>query len=105
MVFPWSLSDKSSQISRNPLSILADFKNAVSSIAYTCSLISSLPVFYQSFGIVPSAQTTFAITARVLFHSSLERTKYIYFFTLSLNLYIQENKIHYLTRLFIYYFF
>ena len=70
MVSHRSLSDKSSQVSRTLLSIVADLNNAVVWIGSTCPRISmsSIP-FTNSFGIVPGAPTTIDITVTLMFHS------------------------------------
>ena len=68
MVFHWSLRDnKSPQVSRTLLSILADFSNTVVYIVFTRP--SSLVIFTNPVMTVPRAQTTSGITVTPMFHS------------------------------------
>ena len=78
MVCHWSLSDnKSPQVFRTLLSILANLNNAV-----------VLMVFICPFGIIPIAPIIFGITVTFMFHSffsSLARSRYSSVFSLSFN--------------------
>ena len=73
MVFHWSLSDnKSPQISRTLLSILADLNNAVVWVVSTRTLISKSTNPSTSYlMIVPSAPITIGVTVLFMFHSFL----------------------------------
>ena len=86
MVFQWSLNDsKSSQVSRTLPSILADLNNAIVWIVST-NPKSSSPIT-KLLGIFPSVSITIGITVTFMFHSfisSLTRSKYLSFFSLSL---------------------
>ena len=86
MVSPWSLSDnKSPQVSRILLSILADLKNAVVWMVSTRPVISK----YSSpctnpLVTVPRAPITIDIIVTFMFHSffnSLARSSYLYLFS------------------------
>ena len=90
MVFHWSLSDnKSPQVSKTFLSIPADLSNAV------VWLVSARPVISKSstprtnpLMIVPRAPIAKSITITFMFCSffnSLARSRYLSFFSLSLN--------------------
>ena len=73
MVFQWCLSDnKSLQVSRTLLSILADLSNAVVWIVSTHPLISkSSSPFTNPLVTVPRAPVTIGITVTFMFHSFL----------------------------------
>ena len=58
------------EVSRTPLSILADINNAVVRMVSICPLISkSSSLFINPLGIVPSALITTSITVTFMFHS------------------------------------
>ena len=87
MVLHRSLSDnKSPQVSRTLLSILADLNNAVTWMVSVRPLISKFPSpFTNSLGIVPSAPITINITITFMFHSlfsSQARSRYSSLFLL-----------------------
>ena len=88
MVFYWSLSDsKSPQVSRTLLSILAVFNNAVVWMVSTRppTSKSSIP-FSNPLVTVPNAPITIGIIFTCMFHgffSSLARSRYLSFFSLS----------------------
>ena len=89
MVFHWSLRDnKSPQVSRTLLSILADLNNVVIwRILARPSISNSFSSFTKPLGIVPSAPITIGITVTLMFHSffgSLVRSKYLCLFLFSL---------------------
>ena len=89
MVFHWSLSDnKSPQVSRTRLSILAVLSNAVIWIVSTRPLTSkSSRPFNNPFVTVPNAPITIDTIDTFMFHSffnSLARSRYLSFFSLSL---------------------
>ena len=84
MVFHWSLSDnKSPQVSRTLLSILADFNTAV------VWMVSTRPIISKSsssnpLATVPSVPITIGITFTFMFHSfyySLTRSWHLSFFS------------------------
>ena len=85
MVFHWSLSDKSPQVSMTLLSILTDLNKAVVWINSTCPLISK---FYSPFTeilvIVQSATITVDFTITFIlccfFFTSLVRSRYFFHF-------------------------
>ena len=88
MVSYWSLSDsKSPQVSRTPLSVLADLNNAVLWIVSTRLLISKLSSScINPLVTVPSAPITSGITVIFMFHSffcSLAGSRYLSSFSLS----------------------
>ena len=91
MVFYWSLSDnKSHQVSRTLLSILADLHNAVIWMVSVGSPISnSSGALIKSLKIIPSAPITIPH-----FFSSLARSKYIVFFDFHSVVYL-DSKVHY----------
>ena len=89
MVFLWSLSDKSPQVLMTLPSILTDLNSAVVSIVSICPLISksSCP-FIKPLVTVPRTPATIGITVTLRFHSffsSLARSMYLSFFSLSFN--------------------
>ena len=89
MVFHWSLSDKSPQVSRTLLSILVVLNNALVWILSALPFISksSCP-FTKHLVTVPRAPITIGITATFMFHSFfnfLARSRYSSFFSLSFN--------------------
>ena len=90
MVFHWSLSNnKSLEVSRTLLSILANLSNAV------VWMVSSHPLIFKSSSscinplvTVPRALITIGITVTFMFHSffnSLARCRYLTFFLFSFN--------------------
>ena len=86
MVFHWILSDnKSPQISRALLSILAILNNAVVWVVSSCPPTSkSSSLFSNSLVTVPKAPTTTGIIITCMFHSffnSLVRSYYYYCFS------------------------
>ena len=87
MVFHWSLSDKSPQVSRTRLRILAVLSNAVVWIVSTRSPTSkSSRLFNNPLVIVPNAPITIGTIVTFMFHSffnSLARSRYLSFFSLS----------------------
>ena len=88
MVFHWSLSDnKSPQVSRTSLSILAVISNAVIWIVSTRPPISkSSRPFNNPLVTVPNAPITIGTIATFMFHSffiSLARSRYLSFFSIS----------------------
>ena len=88
MVFHWSLSDsKSPQVSRTRLRILAVLSNAVVWIVSTRPPTSkSSRPFNNPLVIVPNAPITIGTIVTFMFHSffnSLERSRYLSFFSLS----------------------
>ena len=88
MVFHWSLSDsKSPQVSRTLLSILAVLNNAVIWMVSTRPPISkSSSPFSNPLVTVPNAPITIGIIFTCMFHSffsSLARSRYLSFFSLS----------------------
>ena len=90
MVFHWSLGDsKSPQVSRTLLGILADLNNAVVWMVSIRPLISkSSSLFINPSLTVPRALITICINVTFMFHSffnSFARSKYLSFFSLSLN--------------------
>ena len=89
MVFHWNLSDKSPQVSRTLLSIMADLNNAVIWMVSTRLLISKFSSSCTGpLATVPRAPITISITAIFMLHSflsSLARSKYLSFFSLSFN--------------------
>ena len=90
MVFQWSLSDsKSSQVSRTLLSILADLNNAVVLMVSTRLPTSkSSSPFSNPLVTVPNASITIGIIVICMFHSffdSLERSRYLSFFSHSIS--------------------
>ena len=90
MVFLWILSDnKSPQVSRTFLCILAIFNNALVWMVSTRSLIfKSFCSFTNPLETVPIAPITISITVTFLFHSSfssLARSQYLILFSLSFN--------------------
>ena len=90
MVFHLSLNNsKSLQVSRTLLSILANLNNAVVWMVSTLTLISkSSNPCINSLLTVPKALITICIIVTLMFHSffnSLERSRYISFFSLSFN--------------------
>ena len=88
MVFHWSVSDrKSPQVSRKLLSILADLNNAIVWMVSTRPLIlkSSCPSANPSVTVL-SVPIAIDITVTFIFHSffsSLARSRYLPFFSLS----------------------
>ena len=88
MIFYWSMSErKSPQVSMNLLKILSDFNKAVVWVVSTRHLISksSNPVINPLLT-VPCALTTIGITVTFMFQvffSSLARSKYLSFFSIS----------------------
>ena len=87
MVSHWSLIDsKSPQVSRTLLSILADLNNAVVWMVFTPLLISkSSSPCTNPLVTVPRVQITIGITVTFSFFSSLARSRYLSFFSLSFN--------------------
>ena len=90
MVFLWNLTGrKSSNVSRTLPSILTDLNNAVVWRVSSCPLISkSSSPFTNVFEIVSSgapisAFFTVTLTFHRFFYSSLERSIYLFFFSLS----------------------
>ena len=88
MVFQWSLSDsKSPQVSRTLLSILAVLNNAVVWMVSTCLPTSkSSSPFSNPLVTVPNAPITIGMIFTCMFHSffsSLARSRYLSFFSLS----------------------
>ena len=88
MVFHWSLSDsKSPQVSRNLLSILAVLNNAVVWMVSTRPPTSkSSSPFSNPLVTVPNAPIAIGIIFTCMFHrifSSLARSRYLSFFSLS----------------------
>ena len=88
MVFHWSLSDnKSPQVSRTRLRILAVLSNAVVWIVSTRPPISkSSRPFNNPLVIVPNATITIGTIVTFMFHiffNSLARSRYLSFFSLS----------------------
>ena len=85
MFFLWSLSDKSPQVSRTLLSILADLNNVVVWIVSTRPLISkSSSPCINPLVTVPRAPITIGIIATFMFYSffnSLIRSKYLSLFS------------------------
>ena len=86
MVFHWSLSDnKSPQVSRTLLSILAVLNNAVVWMVSTCPPTSkSSSPFINPFVTVPNAPITIGIIVTCMFHSffnSVARSRYLSFFS------------------------
>ena len=72
MVFHWSLSDsKSLQVSRTPLSILADLINAVVWIVSTLLISKSSSPCTNPLVTVPSAPITIGISVTFMFFSVL----------------------------------
>ena len=87
MIFLWSLSDnKSPQVSRTILSILANLNNAVVWMISNCPLIStSSSPFINPLLTVPSAPRKIGNTINFMFHgffSSLARSTYFSLFSL-----------------------
>ena len=85
MVYPWNLSgNKSPQVSRTLLSILAYLDNAVVSIAYSFPFISkSSTSFTHPLKIVPTAPNTIGITINFMFRGYfcfLAKSRYVSFF-------------------------
>ena len=90
MVFHWSLSDnKSPQVSRTLLSILANVSNAVIWIVSTRPIISKSSTSFTNFLVtVLSAQITTCDTVTFMFHGffiPLARSRYLSVFSLSFN--------------------
>ena len=90
MIFHYSLNEnKSSQVSRTLLSILADLHNALVWIVSKCPLISKLScTFTKHLVTVPKAPITTGTTVTFIFHSffnSLARSRYLSFFSHSFN--------------------
>ena len=90
MVFHWRLSDnKSPEVSRTLLSILAVFNNAVVWMVSTRSLTSkSFRLFNNPLVTVPKAPITTGIIATFMFHSffnSLARSRYLSLFSHSVS--------------------
>ena len=87
MVFYWGLSDSKSQVSRTLLSILAIFNNAVVWMVSTRPHTSkSSSPFINPLVTEPKAPITIGIIVTFMFHSffnSLERSRYLSFFSLS----------------------
>ena len=88
MVFQWSLCDsKSPQVSRTLLSILAVFNNALVCMVSTRPPTSkSSSLFNSPLVTVLSAPISFGIIVTFMFHnffSSLARSRYLFFFSLS----------------------
>ena len=108
MAFYWSLSDnKSPQVTRILLSILADLHNAVVWMVSTRPLISksSSPCIIP-FVIVPRAPTAIDINVTFTFHSfffnSLARSRCLALFSLSFSFYSvvkRNSKIHHSTSI------
>ena len=86
MVFHRSMSDnKSSQVSRTLLSILADLSNTVIWIVSTRRLISNSPsAFTNPLVTLPRAPITSGITVTFMFHSFFQFPSYLSF-SLSFN--------------------
>ena len=98
MVFLWILScNKSPQVSRTLLSILADLNNAVDCMFSTCPIVSKfLSSFYQSFGDCTKS-IIYNWYHRQLhvpkfFVYSLARSKTLSFFSLSFNFTLWASK-------------
>ena len=90
MVFHWSLSDnKSPQIYRNLLSILADLINAVYGMVSSRPVISKSSNLFTNFSLtIPRAPITIGIIVPFMFHSFfyfIAMPKYLSFFSLSFN--------------------
>ena len=90
MVFHRSLSDiNSPQVSRTLFSILADLKNVIVCMVFTCPAISkSSSPFINDFVTVPEASITIGINVTFMFHSffnSLEGRGIYPFFSPSFN--------------------
>ena len=87
MVFHWSLSDKSTQVSRTQLRILIVLSNAVIWIISTRLPISkSFRPFNNPLVILPKEPNTIDTIVTFMFHSfftSLARSRYLSFFSLS----------------------
>ena len=86
MVFHWSLSDsKSPQVSRNFLSILAVLNNVVVWLVSTRPPTSKSSSYFNNLlATVPKAPITIDIIVTFMFHSffnSLERSRYLSFFS------------------------
>ena len=83
MVFHWGLSDsKSPQVNRTLFSILAVHKNAVVWMAPTSKFSSP---FNNHLVTVPNAPITIGIIFTFMFLSSLAKSRYLSFFSLSFN--------------------
>ena len=85
MVFRWSLSDsKSPQASRTLLSIIAVLINVVFSMVSTRPLTSKSPSpLSNPLVTVPNASIIISKIVTCMFRSSLARSMYLYFFSLS----------------------
>ena len=89
MVFHWSLSDKSPEVSWTLLSILADLNNVVVWMVSTRPIISkSSSPFTNPLVTVPRAPITIGIIVTFMFYSffnSLAKSRYLSFFSPSFN--------------------
>ena len=85
--FPWCLSDKFSQVSRNVLSILDDFDNAMIWMVPIFPPISGPVSLFSSFlPTIPRAPTTFCITVIFMFPNFYDWTN-AWFFSIFLILF------------------
>ena len=102
MVYPWSLSDnKSPQVSKTLLSILADLNNALICIVSTLSVIStSSSICTNPLGTVPRAPITTGFIATFIFHiffqffSKVEVLNPLFTFFRFHSVVHQDNKVH-----------
>ena len=89
MVFQWSLSDKSPQVSMTLLSILADLNNGVVWMVSTSPFIyKSSSSFINPLEIVPRVPIIIGINVTFIFHiffSFLVSSRYLSFFSISFN--------------------
>ena len=89
--FNWSISDKSIQVSRTLLSILADLNTAVVWMVLILPLVSSSPnLFSRLLGTIQQAPTKISIAITFMFHSfisSTARSKYCLSFSLLFSIY------------------